>query len=140
MEKGGYKNLTPRDIDEMTEVYQRQFKGETITNICKDIGLERSTYYRRKENPQWKQIEKQLVDKLIDNAYDEIMNTVILEAKKGSHPHAKLYLDVTGRLKSTKEVRREQEERRANGSSTSPLDISELKRLVEEDKKLRRVK
>ncbi|MGG0329837.1 phBC6A51 family helix-turn-helix protein [Priestia megaterium] len=139
MEKGSHKVLTPKDIDEMTEIYQRQFKGETIVSICKDMGIDRRTYYRRRDNPQWKQIEKQLVDRLIDNAYEDIMSTVILEAKKGSHPHAKLYLDATGRLKSTKEVRREQEERRIN-SSTSPLDIQELKRMVEEDKKLRRIK
>ncbi|WP_374187399.1 phBC6A51 family helix-turn-helix protein [Priestia aryabhattai] len=139
MEKGSYKTLTPKDIDEMTEIYQRQFKGETIVSICKDMGIDRRTYYRRRENPQWKRYEDQLNERLIDNAYYEIMNTIILKAKQGSSPHAKLNLDATGRLKSTKEVRREQEENRLNGS-TNPLDIQELKRMVEEDRKLRRIK
>ncbi|WP_338779541.1 phBC6A51 family helix-turn-helix protein [Metabacillus sp. FJAT-52054] len=139
MQKGQIKDLTPKEIDEMQEIYTRIFQGETIVGVCKDMGIDRRSYYRRKKHPQWIELEKMLNEKLIDNAYEEIMKTVILEAKKGSQAHAKLFMDVTGRLKSTREVREDRERQRLQGSTT-PLDLSELKRLVEEEKHIRLIK
>ena len=130
--------LTTNQIEQMTEIHQRQFKGETLTSICKDLGIDRKTFYRRRQSTQWQEFEKELNEKLLENSYHEIMNTVVLKAKQGSHPHAKLYLEATGRLKSSRELREEEEKRRTSGS-TSPLDISELRRMFEEDKKLRLV-
>jgi hypothetical protein len=128
-----YRELKPKDIEEMTEIYQRSFQGETIVNICKDLGIDRRTYYRRKDHPQWKKIEKELVDKLIDNAYKGVMETVIAQAMKGSSAHAKLYLDATGKLKSTREVR-EEEERKRQEKKKNPINIKELESLLADTK------
>ncbi|WP_077324632.1 phBC6A51 family helix-turn-helix protein [Virgibacillus siamensis] len=133
-----YRELSPKDIEELTEIYQRRFQGETIVSICKELGVDRRTYYRKKEHPQWKKIEKELTDKLIDNAYDEIMQTVVQKAIGGSHNFAKLYMDVTGKIKLTREVREDYENRR-NAGSTSPMDLEQLRALVEQDK-IRRIK
>jgi hypothetical protein len=134
-----HRELSPQELEQMTEIFQRQFNGETLTAICKDLGIDRKTFYRRRQHPSWAKLEKELSERLIDNAYEDIMKTVILEAKKGSVPAAKLFMDVTGRIKSTKEVRENEELKRLN-SSTSPMDLEALKRLVEEDKKIRRIK
>ncbi|MFT4401728.1 hypothetical protein ACMX2I_17205 [Bacillus sp. SW14] len=80
-----YRELSPKDIEELTEIYQRRFQGETIVSICKELNVDRRTYYRKKEHPQWKKIEKELTDKLIDNAYDEIMQTVVQKAIGRNH-------------------------------------------------------
>ncbi|KXI72721.1 hypothetical protein ACS52_28325 [Bacillus cereus] len=93
------KKLTQEQRDIVHESFYRKRNGESYTSISKSLGLNRRTLFVYRDSEEGRQIEKELRQKLINQAYEEIMETVIDKANKGSVQHAKLFMQVTGKLK-----------------------------------------
>ncbi|PEK60772.1 phBC6A51 family helix-turn-helix protein [Bacillus pseudomycoides] len=94
------RQLTPQQRDLVTEAFYRKRNSESYTSISKSLGINRRTLFGYRDSEEGRQIEKELRKKLIDQAYEEIMETVIDKANKGSYQHAKLYMQVIGKLKN----------------------------------------
>ncbi|MGQ7772728.1 phBC6A51 family helix-turn-helix protein [Bacillus sp. WC2507] len=102
------KKLTQQQRDFVEEAFYRKRNSESYTNISKSLGINRRTLFGYRDCEEGRQIEKELRQKLIDHAFEEIMETVIDKANKGSFQHAKLFMQVTGKLKN-EEVNMKQE-------------------------------
>ncbi|WP_459499525.1 phBC6A51 family helix-turn-helix protein [Bacillus sp. C1] len=94
------KKLSPQQRDIVQESFYRKRSGESYTSISKSLGISRRTLFSYRDCEEGRQIEKELRQKLIDHAFEEIMETVIDKANKGSFQHAKLFMQVTGKLKN----------------------------------------
>lgn len=93
------KKLTPTQRDFVTEAFYRKRNNESYSRIAESLGINRRTLFAYRDSEEGRQIEKELRQKLIDQAFEEIMETVIDKANKGSFQHAKLFMQVTGKLK-----------------------------------------
>ncbi|HDR4864602.1 MULTISPECIES: phBC6A51 family helix-turn-helix protein [Bacillus] len=94
------KKLTPTQRDFVQEAFYRKRNGESYSKIADSLGINRRTLFAYRDCEEGRQIEKELRQKLIDHAFEEIMETVIDKANKGSFQHAKLFMQVTGKLKN----------------------------------------
>ncbi|PES68236.1 hypothetical protein CN507_10640 [Bacillus cereus] len=94
------KKLTDQQRDFVTECFYRKRSGESYSSIAKSFSINRRTLFAYRDCEEGRQIEKELRQKLIDHAFEEIMETVIDKANKGSFQHAKLFMQVTGKLKN----------------------------------------
>ncbi|PFN09325.1 phBC6A51 family helix-turn-helix protein [Bacillus cereus] len=119
------KKLTPQQRDIVHESFYRKRSGESYTSISKSLGISRRTLFAYRDCEEGRQIEKELRQKLINQAFEEIMETVIDKANKGSFQHAKLFMQVTGKLKN-EEVHQKQEINITNGTSDLLADIDAI--------------
>lgn len=68
----------------------------SISELCDYAGVNRSTYYDAVNNDKFR---KQLVESTRSTLYADlpsIMRAVVKQAKRGSFPHQKLYLETVG--------------------------------------------
>lgn len=98
------KKLTPTQRDFVQEAFYRKRNNESYSRIAESLGINRRTLFSYRDSEEGRQIEKELRQKLIDQAFEEIMETVIDKANKGSFQHAKLFMQVTGKLKEQEGV------------------------------------
>ncbi|WP_017153366.1 phBC6A51 family helix-turn-helix protein [Bacillus bingmayongensis] len=102
------KKLTPQQRDFVQEAFYRKRNNESYSSIAESLGINRRTLFTYRNCEEGRQIEKELRQKLIDQAFEEIMENVIDKANKGSFQHAKLFMQVTGKLKN-EEIKAKQE-------------------------------
>ncbi|WP_144561529.1 phBC6A51 family helix-turn-helix protein [Bacillus mycoides] len=102
------KKLTPQQRDLVTEAFYRKRTGESYISIADLFGIDRRTLFTYRNSEEGQQIEKELRQNLINQSYEAIMETVIDKARLGSFQHAKLFMQVTGKLKN-EEVQVKQE-------------------------------
>ncbi|WP_439874949.1 phBC6A51 family helix-turn-helix protein [Bacillus mycoides] len=121
------KKLTPTQRDFVQEAFYRKRNNESYSRIAESLGISRRTLFAYRDCEEGRQIEKELRQKLIDQAYEEIMETVIDKANKGSFQHAKLFMQVTGKLKN-EEVNVKQELNVTK--ETSPELLAQLDELL----------
>lgn len=98
------KKLTPQQRDFVTEAFYRKRSGESYIDIAKSFGIDRRTLFGYRNSDEGQQIEKELRQNLINQSYEAIMETVIDKARLGSFQHAKLYMQITGKLKEQEGV------------------------------------
>ncbi|MGM2727962.1 phBC6A51 family helix-turn-helix protein [Bacillus cereus group sp. Bce005] len=102
--------LTPQQLELLTQVFERQRAGESVTAIAKDMNLDRRTIYYWRQRPEWVEMEKELRRRLINDAYESVMETLVKNAVSGKSPKwTELYLKSTGRLKDVSEVQTHQQ-------------------------------
>ncbi|MCQ6520067.1 MULTISPECIES: phBC6A51 family helix-turn-helix protein [Bacillus] len=94
------KKLNQQQKDLVTEAFYRKRSGESYISISESFGIDRRTLFSYRNSEEGQQIEKELRQNLIEQSYEAIMETVIDKARLGSFQHAKLYMQITGKLKS----------------------------------------
>lgn len=104
------RKLTPQQLELLTQVFERQRAGESVTAISKEMGLDRRTIYYWRQRPEWIEMEKELRRRLVEDAYESVMETLVKNAVSGKSPKwTELYLKSTGRLKAVSEVQTHQQ-------------------------------
>ncbi|MCU4765570.1 phBC6A51 family helix-turn-helix protein, partial [Bacillus cereus] len=94
------RKLTPNQLEILTQIFERQRAGETVTAIAKDMGVDRRTVYNWRSRPEWIEMEKELRRRLVDEAHEAVMETLVKNAVAGKSPKwVQLYLQATGKLK-----------------------------------------
>lgn len=94
------RRLTPKQLEILTEVFERQRSGQTLTAIAKDMGVSRRNVYNWRKSEEWIEMERQLKEKLISDAYFSVMDTLVRRAIEGKSPKfIELYLKTQGKLK-----------------------------------------
>ncbi|MBY7102844.1 MULTISPECIES: phBC6A51 family helix-turn-helix protein [Bacillus] len=104
------RKLTPQQLELLTQVFERQRAGESVTAIAKDMNLDRRTIYYWRQRPEWVELEKELRRRLIEDANEVVMETLAKNAMVGKSPKwVELYLKATGQLKEVSEVQAKQQ-------------------------------
>ncbi|OFD56029.1 hypothetical protein BWGOE6_51300 [Bacillus mycoides] len=104
------RKLTPQQLELLTQVFERQRAGESVTAIAKDMNLDRRTIYYWRQRPEWVEMEKELRRRLIEDANEAVMETLAKNAMAGKSPKwVELYLKATGQLKDVSEVQAHQQ-------------------------------
>ncbi|ANC10496.1 MULTISPECIES: phBC6A51 family helix-turn-helix protein [Bacillus] len=104
------RKLTPQQLELLTQVFERQRAGESVTAIAKDMNLDRRTIYYWRQRPEWVELEKELRRRLIEDANEAVMETLAKNAMVGKSPKwVELYLKATGQLKDVSEVQTHQQ-------------------------------
>ncbi|MEI4800383.1 phBC6A51 family helix-turn-helix protein [Bacillus sp. FJAT-51639] len=123
------RKLTPAQVEIVTEAFSRQRNGESLTSIAKSLRIDRRTLYGYRNSEQGQQIERELKQRLIDDAYVEVMQTLVTKAIEGKSPkYIELYLKATGKLKDVSEVHTRQDVLIQNEAITDDIfaEIDEL--------------
>ncbi|MFL0490533.1 MULTISPECIES: phBC6A51 family helix-turn-helix protein [Bacillus] len=116
------RKLTPQQLEILTDVFQRQRSGETLTAIAKDIGVDRRTIYNWRKAEEWVEMERQLKEKLIADAYYSVMDTLVRRAIDGKSPKfIELYLKTQGKLTDVSEIKTKQQINIAQDGVTEDL-------------------
>ena len=71
------RKLTPQQLELLTQVFERQRAGESVTAISKEMGLDRRTIYYWRQRPEWIEMEKELRRRLVEDAYESVMETLV---------------------------------------------------------------
>ncbi|QUW34632.1 helix-turn-helix domain-containing protein (plasmid) [Bacillus cereus] len=101
--------LTPNQLEILTQIFERSRAGETVTAIAKDMGIDRRTIYNWRSRPEWLEMEKELQRRLVENAYESVMEGLTKNALATKSPKwVELYLKATGKLKDVSEVQTKQ--------------------------------
>ncbi|MBO1582966.1 phBC6A51 family helix-turn-helix protein [Bacillus sp. XF8] len=125
------RKLTPQQLEILTQIFERQRAGETLTAIAKDIGVDRRTIYNWKKSLDWLEMERQLKEKLISDAYYSVMDTLVRRAIDGKSPKfIELYLKTQGKLKDVSEVHTKQELNITN--EVTPDVLAEIDKILAE--------
>lgn len=98
------KKLTPQQRDFVEAAFYKKRNGESYTSIAKSFGISRRILYTYRNSEEGQKIERELNQNLIERAYDSIMQTIINKAEMGSFQHAKLYMQITGKMKEQEGV------------------------------------
>ncbi|MCU5322562.1 phBC6A51 family helix-turn-helix protein [Bacillus cereus] len=102
--------LTPQQLEMLTQIFERNRGGETITAISKDLGIDRRTIYNWRSRPEWIEMEKELRRRLVEDAYESVMEGLAKNAMAARSPKwVELYLKATGKYKEVSEVQTRQE-------------------------------
>ncbi|EJQ88363.1 hypothetical protein IGW_05042 [Bacillus cereus ISP3191] len=126
------RKLTPPQLEVLTQIFERQRAGETLTAIAKDMKLDRRTIYNWRQRPEWVEMEKELRRRLINDAYESVMETLVKNAVSGKSPKwTELYLKSTGRLKDVAEIQTKQAITIKEEGFTDDM-IAELDRILSE--------
>jgi hypothetical protein len=72
----------------------REYK--TVIDLCSAAGVSRETYYRSLESDTFRKKIIAITRQQMMADVPQVMRSVIKQAKRGSFPHAKLYLDTVG--------------------------------------------
>ncbi|MGA4498331.1 phBC6A51 family helix-turn-helix protein [Bacillus bombysepticus] len=115
------KKLTPTQRDFVTEAFYRKRSGESYISIAESFGIDRRTLFTYRNSEEGQQIEKELRQALIHQSYEAIMETVIDKARLGSFQHAKLFMQVTGKLKGDEIQVKQENNIKENGVSSDLL-------------------
>ncbi|PEJ43031.1 phBC6A51 family helix-turn-helix protein [Bacillus wiedmannii] len=104
------RKLTPQQLELLTQVFERQRAGESVTDIAKEMGLDRRTIYYWRKRPEWLEMEKELRRRLVENAYESVMEGLAKNAMAAKSPKwVELYLKATGKYKDVSEIQTKQE-------------------------------
>ncbi|MDR0169538.1 phBC6A51 family helix-turn-helix protein [Bacillus paranthracis] len=97
--------LTPQQLELLTQVFERQRAGESVTAISKEMGLDRRTIYYWRKRPEWIEMEKELRRRLVEDAYESVMEGLAKNAMAAKSPKwVELYLKATGKYKDQEGV------------------------------------
>lgn len=127
------RRLTPKQLEILTDVFERQRSGQTLTAIAKDVGVDRRTLYNWKKADEWVEMERQLKEKLISDAYFSVMDTLVRRAIEGRSPKfIELYLKTQGKLTDVSEIQTKQQINIVNDGVTDEI-FAELDAILNGD-------
>ena len=73
-----------------------EFNG-TVTDICKEVGVARSTFYRWMDDKDYLDYIQGLIDKYTDSELSSVWKALISECKNGNVQAIKLYFELKGK-------------------------------------------
>ena len=77
----------------------------TITELCGEIGVDRSTYYKyRRNNPKFREYVDDLIEKYTDSATAEVWRSLIKKCIAGDLNAIKLFFELKGKYKQQVQV------------------------------------
>ncbi|HFK1442262.1 TPA: phBC6A51 family helix-turn-helix protein [Bacillus cereus] len=127
------RKLTPQQLELLTQVFERQRAGESVTAISKEMGLDRRTIYYWRQRPEWIEMEKELRRRLVEDAYESVMEGLAKNAMAAKSPKwVELYLKAIGKYKDVSEIQTKQEHNIVRDGVTPEL-IAELDELLKGD-------
>lgn len=75
-----------------------EFTG-TIGELCEEVGIARSTFYKWTDDPAYRDYIQRLIDKYTDGALPEIWKALIKKGLSGDVAAIKLYFELKGKYK-----------------------------------------
>lgn len=94
-------NVKQRKAAEM--LVNPEFSG-SVTELCREVGIARSTYYRWLDDPEYFNYISGLIDKYTNAELAAVWKALLAEAKKGNVSALKLYFELKGKYKQQVEV------------------------------------
>jgi DNA-binding transcriptional regulator YhcF (GntR family) len=73
-----------------------EHRMKSIKELCLIVGINRATYYRAFEKPEFKALYKSMSKELVDQSIAPVLNTFVREALRGSFQHGKVILEMAG--------------------------------------------
>lgn len=92
--------LTPamRKMAEM--LADPESERKTITEMCENIGIDRSTYYKHwKDNPRFREYLNELIEKYTDSELSAVWRALIGRCLSGDVGAMKLFFEMKGRYR-----------------------------------------
>lgn len=80
-----------------------EFTG-TIGELCRQVGIARSTYYKWLDDPEYRQYLQDLIDKYTDSELPAMWKTLIRKGVSGDVSAMKLYFELKGKYKQQVKV------------------------------------
>ncbi len=123
-------NLTKSEQNLLEVMLNPENRMKSVTEICKLAKIERVTYYRAFQKPEFVEIyNKRSVD-LVKQSVASVLNTFVREAQRGSFQHGKIILEMAG-------VYTEKSDVKVSGAVNvnnpfEGLTTDELKKLIED--------
>lgn len=71
----------------------------TIGELCKSVGIARSTFYKWTDDPEYRQYIDKLIEKYTDSELSAAWKALINRALSGDVPALKLYFELKGKYK-----------------------------------------
>lgn len=81
-----------------------KFRLKPVTVICKEANCSRTAYYNSMSNPKFKEYYKEMSVRLVEASIGPVVNSFVLEAKKGSYNHGKIILEMAGLYSDKKKI------------------------------------
>ena len=95
-ELGIYDNLTKSEQALLEALLNPENRMKSVADICKVAKVDRSTYYRAFQKPEFVDAyNKQSLD-LVKHNVASVLNTFVREAQRGSFQHGKVILEMAG--------------------------------------------
>lgn len=97
--KGMYPALTPKQRQLAEAMCDPEFQG-SITELCKKVGVSRSTLYRlQKENADFRNYVTYLIDSYTDSELAGVWKSLIKKCNTGEVPAIKLFFELKGKYR-----------------------------------------
>lgn len=123
------QNLTKAEQSLLITLINPENRMKSVADICKIAKMDRSTYYRAFQKPEFvEEYNKRSVD-LVKQNVAPIINTFVREAQRGSFQHGKILLEMAGmyneKLKLSADVN--------VNNPYEGLTTAELKKLIKDE-------
>lgn len=76
----------------------------TITELLKQLGIGRTTFYRWMDDPEYIQYINALIDKYTDSELSTVWKALIEQCKNGNTQAIKLYFELKGKYKQALDI------------------------------------
>lgn len=76
----------------------------TITELLKQLGIGRTTFYRWMDDPEYIQYINSLIDKYTDSELSTVWKALIEQCKNGNTQAIKLYFELKGKYKQALDI------------------------------------
>lgn len=93
---GNKDNLTNAEQALLEVLLSPENRMKSVTEVCKLAKIERMTYYRAFQKPEFVKIYKDRSVDLVKQNVASVINTFIREAQRGSFQHGKVILEMAG--------------------------------------------
>lgn len=93
---GNENNLTNAENSLLEALLNPENRMKSVTEICKLAKIERVTYYRAFQKPEFVEIYKSRSVDLVKQNVASVLNTFVREAQRGSFQHGKVILEMAG--------------------------------------------
>ncbi len=90
------KNLTKAEQSLLEALLNPENRMKSVADVCKIAKVDRSTYYRAFQKPDFIEIYNKQSLNLVKQSVSSILNTFIREAQRGSFQHGKVLLEMAG--------------------------------------------
>ena len=127
---------TPTDTEEalLAVLLDPANRLKTVTDICNLVPCSRPVYYNAFRKPEFAQLYRDESMEMVKRAVAPVLNSVVREASRGSHQHAKIILGMADMYHERKEL---------TGKGGDPIQVDNVAAIAsmsgeEIDKELRR--
>ena len=95
--------LNPKQLKAAELLADPDFKG-TITDLCAEIGVARSTYYKWLDNEEFRHYTGSLIDKYAESDYSRAWKSLMRRVDAGDISALRLYFELQNKVKAAGSV------------------------------------